>query len=78
VHWWRSQFALVNQDPVLFDETIRENILFGCQYQSNLPNMEEIIEAAKQANIHDFISSLPQAREIFIFYMLFEILVSMF
>jgi ABC-type multidrug transport system fused ATPase/permease subunit len=51
----------VNQDPVLFDGTIRENLLFGCQYKSEpLPNMEQIIEAAKQAKIHDFICSLPQ------------------
>jgi ATP-binding cassette subfamily B (MDR/TAP) protein 1 len=62
VHWWRSQLALVNQDPVLFDGTIRENILFGCQYRSEpLPNMEHIIEAAKTAHIHDFICSLPKA-----------------
>ncbi len=62
VHWWRSQLALVNQDPVLFDGTIRDNILFGCQYRSeSLRNMEQIIEAAKNAKIHDFICSLPEA-----------------
>ncbi|CAF3508770.1 unnamed protein product, partial [Adineta steineri] len=64
VDWWRSQIGLVNQEPILFDTTIKENILFGCQYRSqSLPTDEQIIQVAKLAKIHDFICSLPQAYE---------------
>jgi ABC-type multidrug transport system fused ATPase/permease subunit len=41
---------------VLFDLTIAENIAYGLE---NVP-MEEIINAARKANIHDFIHQLPQ------------------
>ena len=54
----RSHLALVSQEPVLFGRTIAENIAYGnnaCE-----PDMNEIIEAARQANIHGFVSSLPQ------------------
>ncbi|RZC85361.1 hypothetical protein C5167_041542 [Papaver somniferum] len=52
----REQIALVGQEPALFAGTIRENIAFG------KPNASwaEIEEAAKEAYIHKFISSLPQ------------------
>jgi len=49
----------VNQEPVLFDKTIRENILLGKKGASE----EEIINAAKKANAHKFISQLPQGYE---------------
>lgn len=51
-----EKIAVVNQDPYLFHKTIRENILFGKEGASE----EEIINAAKAANIHDFIMTLPQ------------------
>ena len=47
--------GLVSQEPVLFDTTIAENIRFGKEDAT----LEEIQEAAKSANAHDFISSLP-------------------
>ena len=53
--WLRSQIGLVSQEPVLFDTTIAENIRMG----HHNATMEEIQEAAKSANAHDFISSLP-------------------
>ncbi|KAI4321911.1 hypothetical protein MLD38_035238 [Melastoma candidum] len=53
--WLRSQMGLVNQEPVLFATSIRENILFGKEGAS----MEEVMTAAKAANAHDFISKLP-------------------
>jgi ATP-binding cassette subfamily B (MDR/TAP) protein 1 len=52
----RTQMALVGQEPVLFNLTLKENIAYGLDEM----NLEEVIEAAKQANIHDFIRSLPK------------------
>jgi ATP-binding cassette subfamily B protein len=51
----RNQFALVLQEPVLFSTTISENIAYARLKASE----EEIAEAAKLANAHDFISHLP-------------------
>jgi ABC-type multidrug transport system fused ATPase/permease subunit len=53
----RAQLGIVSQEPVLFDFTIAENIAYGDN--SRTVPMEEIIDAAKKANIHGFISSLP-------------------
>nr|XP_024218438.1 phosphatidylcholine translocator ABCB4-like [Halyomorpha halys] len=58
VRYLRSQMGLVSQEPVLFDMTIKENILYGLEEEVTMDN---IIEAAKIANIHDFIMKLPQA-----------------
>lgn len=58
--WLRSQLGLVSQEPVLFNYSIRENIAYGDN--SREVTMEEIIEAARQANIHSFIQNLPQVR----------------
>ncbi|KAK1276491.1 ABC transporter B family member 9 [Acorus gramineus] len=55
--WLREQMGLVSQEPVLFNETIRTNIAYG---KRGDVSEEEIIEAAKKANAHSFISSLPQ------------------
>lgn len=49
--------SLVSQEPILFDRTIAENIAYGSN--SDEFNMGEIIKAARMANIHDFITSLP-------------------
>jgi len=51
----RSQFGLVNQEPSLFDASIRENIQYG--HQEATP--EEIEAACRAANIHDWIVSQP-------------------
>lgn len=55
----RSQMALVPQDVLLFGGTIKENILYGKHSATN----EEVIEAARKANAHDFIMSFPQKYE---------------
>ena len=60
--WLRSQIGLVDQEPALFDRCITENIAYGDNTR-DVP-MEEIIEAARNANIHNFISSLPQVYNI--------------
>lgn len=51
----RNQFAIVLQDPVLFSTTIAENIA----YARPEATVEEIVEAADAANVHEFIDSLP-------------------
>ncbi|KAF5398721.1 Multidrug resistance protein 2 [Paragonimus heterotremus] len=55
--WIRKQIGIVSQEPNLFDMTFEENIAYGDN--SRDVSMEEITEAARQANIHDFISTLP-------------------
>ncbi|MGH6870320.1 MAG: ABC transporter ATP-binding protein [Rhizomicrobium sp.] len=52
----RNKIALVTQDPILFDETIAENIALGRREASRA----EIEEAAKAAAAHDFIMQLPE------------------
>lgn len=56
----RSQMGIVSQEPSLFDRTIEENIAYGDNSRS--VTKEEVIEAAKKANIHNFIVSLPLVR----------------
>uniref|UniRef100_A0A803MJH0 Uncharacterized protein n=2 Tax=Chenopodium quinoa TaxID=63459 RepID=A0A803MJH0_CHEQI len=51
----RKHIALVSQEPTLFAGTIRENIIYGA---SDNVDESEIIEAAKAANAHDFLSGL--------------------
>lgn len=55
----RENIGIVQQDPFLFTGTIKENLTIGKLNASD----EEIIEASKKANIHDFIMSLPQRYE---------------
>lgn len=52
----RSQIGIVQQDVFLFNGTIKENILYGRLDATD----EEVYEAAKRANIHDYIMFLPQ------------------
>ncbi|KAG3069555.1 ABC transporter B family member 2 [Phytophthora idaei] len=54
--WLRSQIGLVGQEPTLFIGTIAENISYGLAEQ---PSQQEIEEAAKMANAHDFITQFP-------------------
>ena len=58
----RSQIGSVQQDVYLFCGTIRENITYGKPDAT----MEEIIEAAKKANIHEFIQELPDGYDTFV------------
>lgn len=61
IHWLRAQIGIVSQEPVLFDCTLAENIAYGDN--SRTVTMEEIEAAAKAANIHNFIESLPQVTD---------------
>ncbi|HJB45912.1 MAG TPA: ABC transporter ATP-binding protein/permease [Candidatus Mediterraneibacter surreyensis] len=58
----RSQIGMVQQDVYLFAGTIRDNIAYGKPGAS----MDEIIEAAKRANIHDFIQELPDGYDTYV------------
>lgn len=57
----RAKLGLVSQEPILFDRTIAENIAYGDNERKI--SMVEVIEAAKAANIHDFVSKLPKGYE---------------
>jgi len=58
VPWLRSQIGIVFQEPMLFDGTIMENIQYGANFREVA--VDEVIQAAVAANIHNFIISLPQ------------------
>ncbi|WP_297112540.1 ABC transporter ATP-binding protein [uncultured Devosia sp.] len=55
----RGQIAIVQQEPILFHRTLAENIAYGRPGASRA----EIVEAAQQANAHDFIVDLPKGYE---------------
>jgi ATP-binding cassette subfamily B protein len=55
----RSNIGIVSQSVFLFDGTVRENIAYGAPDATD----EEIVAAAKRANIHDFVSSLERGYE---------------
>lgn len=55
IKWLRSMMGLVSQEPALFATSIKENIMFGKEDATE----DEIVEAAKICNAHDFISLLP-------------------
>jgi ATP-binding cassette, subfamily B (MDR/TAP), member 1 len=55
VHWLRDQIGVVSQEPILFGVSIADNIRYGREDITN----DEIIEAAIQANAHNFIKELP-------------------
>ncbi|WP_346889047.1 ABC transporter ATP-binding protein [Clostridium sp. UBA1056] len=58
----RENIGIVQQDVFLFTGTIKENILYG----NTEANDDEVITAAKNANIHDFIMSLPEGYETYV------------
>ena len=59
---WRQAIALVSQDVFLFNNTVRYNILFGNPEASE----EEVIQAAKLANAHDFIIEMKDGYDTFL------------
>ena len=54
----RSRLGLVSQEPVLFNRSIAENIEYGDNERE--VSMEEVVAAARMANIHQFVSALPE------------------
>lgn len=60
IQWLRTQIGIVFQEPVLFDRSIADNISYGANHRS--VSKEEVEQAARNADIHDFIASLPLVR----------------
>ena len=71
IQWLRAQMGIVSQEPVLFDSSIKENIAYG-DNSREVP-MDEIIEAARKANIHTFIESLPMVKIVMLFLSYYKI-----
>lgn len=68
VHWLREHISIVSQHPNLFDMSIADNIAYGANakvYEPADPSssgaMAEIVEAAKAANVDEFVSALPKS-----------------
>lgn len=53
----RAQLGLVQQEPALFSRSLRDNIAFGAAAAS--ASMQDVIQAAQQANVHSFVVGLP-------------------
>jgi ATP-binding cassette subfamily B protein/subfamily B ATP-binding cassette protein MsbA len=62
LHSYRGLLALVQQDVFLFDGSVRDNIAYGRRDA----NAEEVEDAARRANAHEFIEKLPEGYETFI------------
>jgi ATP-binding cassette subfamily B (MDR/TAP) protein 1 len=68
LRWLRQQISLVSQEPTLFGTSIFENIrhgLIGTKFEDEKEERQRelVIEAAKMANAHDFITALPEGYE---------------
>jgi len=55
MQFYRSEIGYVQQEPMMFNDTIFQNIAYGCKN----PTVEDVIDAAEIANAHTFISRLP-------------------
>ena len=69
IRWLRHQIGIVSQEPVLFDTSIADNIRYGANFRD--VSDEEVIEAAKAANIHNFIQTLPEVINCISLYILY-------
>nr|QUF59439.1 ATP-binding cassette transporter Abcb1-like1/3/4 [Brachionus angularis] len=59
LNWLRSKIGVVSQEPLLFNTSILENILYGDVSRENI-EISEVIDVATLSNIHNKIESLPQ------------------
>lgn len=57
ISFLRSKIGIVSQEPVLFEGSIADNIKYGDN--SRDVSLDEVIEAAKKAQLHEFVMSLP-------------------
>lgn len=58
IGWLRRQLGIVSQEPILFDRSIADNIRYGDTTRT--ASIDEVVKAAKGANIHAFIVGLPE------------------
>ena len=66
VRWLRQQIGMVSQEPILFDATIRQNIIYGLPDFESMKQEEQdvkIEQACRQANCWEFIQQLPKMLE---------------
>ncbi|RCN46804.1 antigen peptide transporter 2 [Ancylostoma caninum] len=54
--YYHERVALVAQEPILYNGTVRENILYGCDWATE----EDMLEAARKANVHNFVMELEK------------------
>uniref|UniRef100_A0A183G9E0 ABC transporter domain-containing protein n=1 Tax=Heligmosomoides polygyrus TaxID=6339 RepID=A0A183G9E0_HELPZ len=54
--YYHERIVLVAQEPVLYNGSIRDNILYGCDWATE----EDMLEAAQKANVHDFVMELEK------------------
>ncbi|KAI8141627.1 putative ABC transporter protein [Fennellomyces sp. T-0311] len=57
LRWLREQIGVVSQEPVLFNMTIRQNLMLGVNHEVS---QEDVISACQKANCHSFICKLPK------------------
>ena len=57
--WLSRHVSVVSQEPTLFARSVKKNIMFGLEGTPDEPTLEEIKEAARLANAHEFIEKLP-------------------
>ena len=60
--WLRNHIGTVIQEPILFSSTIRDNIAYGAEDPDSVTD-QEIEQAAKEANAHDFVMGFPEKYE---------------
>ncbi|KIH46179.1 ABC transporter, ATP-binding protein [Ancylostoma duodenale] len=54
--YYHERVSLVAQEPILYNGTVRENILYGCDWTTE----EDMLEAARKANVHNFVMELEK------------------
>ncbi|KAG0096337.1 Multidrug resistance protein 1 [Podila epicladia] len=59
VTFLRDTIGIVSQEPVLFNASIKQNIVYGIRKDQAMPSDQEIEDACRLSNAHDFISKLP-------------------
>ncbi|KAG0367828.1 Multidrug resistance protein 1 [Mortierella sp. AD032] len=60
IHHLRDNIGLVSQEPVLFNATIKQNILYGARKDQKQPTDADVEHACRLANAHDYITKLPK------------------